>query len=342
MPKVDLTFFCRSLEVMLQAGIPIHHALQVLERGARDEEAQIYAELLRNIEHGRGVAESMEKSAYHFPPLMVSCMAIAESSGQMHRVFGKMTGLLERKDRLRGKMIAALIYPAILLLMTVLVSLGVVFFVLPREKELLSGMGVEMPALTLALVKIVETLSHPGVVLVAITSLAGGSLFLRRTISRNLRDELEHWMFQWPFVGPLIRDLNAVIFLHGCALLLGSGCPIVKAFRQLAPACGNSYVRSSLNICVDEISQGETPATSLAHWKLLPTVPLSLLKTAGEEGNYEKACRQGAEITESDLVFRLESLASFLEPAALMIMAFVTGFVVLSTALPTAQLLQKI
>ena len=338
----SLTQFCRTAEVMLRSGLPIHKVLQVLESSAGEKEEIVYQNLLRKLESGHTLSRSMASCGSHFPPLFISCIALAEDSGRMVAIFEGLADFLERRDQAKGKLIAALVYPSMLFLLTIVVVLGIVFFVLPKEAEFLESLGAEMPLVTKFLVSSVEWLTQPSVVLLTIVGMATLAFVIKTQGAQALKNEFDLLLIKAPLVGPVIFKMNALLLLRGLAVLIDSGATIPQGLSKLKSSVTNSYLKTSLEVCIQEIEQGESPSTSFAKWQILPPVQNSLIRFAEEVGQFDRCCHNGAKILEEDLQFQLETLSSLLEPAALMFMALVVGFVVLSTALPTAQLMQSL
>lgn len=337
----ELTRFCRLTEVMLRSGVPVHKIFQVLEETSEAKEREVYRDVLMALEGGASLTRSLATRTDFFTPIFLACTEVAEQSGRLSAVFERMADHFEQGMRLKGKIVAALVYPVALLLVTFLTVLGVVFYVIPQEAVLLDNLGLELPRLTQMLVRLVDVLTNPLVGLLT-TVVAVSAFTAFRKMGGELSEEIDHLLFNLPLVGPLIRETSAVLILNGLAILIDTGTTFPHALRKLSSSLGNSYLRANLSACIKEIDQGESPSDSLGRWGILPPVQLTLMRVAEESGSFERACRSGAKILEEDLSHRLEALASLLEPAALLIMAFVVGFVVLSTALPTLQLMQNL
>ncbi len=329
---------------MLKSGIPVHSALQFLADGSEGEEAKVYIRVTKGIEGGASFSQALALEPKVFPPLIVSSAQIGERTGRLDQILSEVADLLERQEQLKGKIRAALTYPGFLCVLTFVIVLGVVFFVLPKEAEMLEGLGAEMPLVTRILVSIVEWLLHPVSALLVFLLAVATVVVLKKTniLGADFRQKRDRFLLTVPLLGSAIKTAAAIRLLHGMSALLESGASLTWSLAQMKPAMENLELRERLGRSVLEISHGATPSDSFAAADLFPQVVVGLLAVAEEEGNLDLACRQAADILETDLNLTLDTLANLLEPAALCFMGLVVGFVVLSTALPTAQLLQNL
>lgn len=342
--KINITNLCRAMEVMLKSGIPVHRALQFLADGSEPNEASVYLKVTKAIERGASFSEALLMQPEHFPPLIISSAKIGERTGRLDTILCQVADLLERNQKLRGKIRAALTYPGFLCILTFVIVLVVVFFVLPKEAEMLEGLGAEMPLLTKILVKMVDIVLHPvGIATILMTGVVTWFLLKKADFfGESFIATRDRWVLTVPGLGTAIFMAASIRLLYGLSALLESGASLTWALGHLLPTLENKTLEEKLLRVIHSIAQGASPAASMAEEELLPSVAIGLFAVAEEEGNLDLACRQAAEILEMDLNITLETLANLLEPAALLFMGLVVGFVVLSTALPTVQLLQNL
>jgi type II secretory pathway component PulF len=331
---------------MILSGIPLHQALNALAESSEEGEAEIYADLTAQLERGLSFSQALASYPEHFPRLLIASMRVGEQTGRLHRLLGHVGKLLERSEHLMGRMRAALVYPAALLILTVVIVLVVIFFVLPRQADFLNGMGAELPFVTRILVNVTDFLLHP----VFLASLAIGVVVvlvaLKKSAGSRTRDVLarhwHRWVLDIPGVGTVVRTADAIRLLRGLSALLEAGATLTWSLEHLKPALDNRELRDRLSQSLEEIQGGETPSNCFARYQVLPPLATGLFAIGEEEGSLDQSCRQAADMMERDLNHTLDTLVSLLEPAALLIMGVVVGFVVLSTALPTVHLMQNL
>jgi type II secretory pathway component PulF len=331
---------------MILSGIPLHHAVNALAESSEEKEAAIYRDLTAQLERGISFSQALSTYPKRFPSLLIASVRVGEQTGRLHRLIGHVGKLLERSEHLLGRMRAALVYPAALMVLTVVIVLIVIFFVLPRQAEFLHGMGAELPLLTRLLVGLTDILLHPAMLGGFTVGTILALVWLKKTEGSKLRDVLvEHyhrWVLEVPGVGSVLKTADAVRLLRGVAALLEAGATLTWSLEHLKPAIENRELRKRLGQSLQEIRDGEMPSNCFARYQVLPPLAIGLFAIGEEEGSLDQSCLQAADMMERDLNHTLDTLVSLLEPAALLIMGVVVGFVVLSTALPTVHLMQNL
>jgi type II secretory pathway component PulF len=346
MKSMELIKFCRTLEVMVLSGIALHQAMNSLAESAEDKEAEIYLGVTRRLEQGASFSGALSEYPKHFPPFLIAGMRIGEQTGRLHHLLGHVGNLLERSEKISGKVRAALVYPASLLVLTLIIVLVVVFFVVPRQADFLSGMGADLPIVTRTLVAITEFALHPVVLCVLAVLSVSVFVFLRQATETKSWESLaahgDRLILDVPGFGSAIKTSNAIRLLRGLSALLEAGASFTWALKHLIPTLDNRELRRRLKESIREITDGETPSNCFARHQVLPDIAVGLFAVGEEEGSLDLACRHAADLMESELNNTLDTLVSLLEPAAMLFMGVVVGFVILSTALPTVQLMQNL
>ena len=348
MPKesLDLRNFCRQLDTLVNAGIPLHQSLDFMIKGATDFEHPIYSRLLTVVESGYPFSTALAEQSQHFPRLLSASVKVAEETGRLHTTLTRVNQILERRAKLQGKMRAAFTYPLCLSVVTISVVFVLVFFVLPREAALLSSLGKDMPFLTRLLSSLGDFLGSGTfsamriLLLVALISL--WRYYSHSDRRRDLRIGLDRFLLRIPVLGDIIKKACALRLLYGMASLFELGASWGAEMSSLSPTIDNSILEKRFEEALVAVRHGTRPSKALAETGFFPRVAIALLAVAEEDARFELASRKSAEFLELELESTLETLATLMEPLALFLMGLVVGIVVVATALPTMTVLEAL
>lgn len=332
---------------MLEAGIPIHAALTFL---SKDDEHPAFGKtieaLTRLVEQGHRFSQALEKFPAVFPPLVVHMARAGESSGHIALVLDQFADYIERSVRLQKKIRAAFTYPAMLLLVTLLIVAVMAVFVFPREKEMLQSLGGEMPAITKLLLALIDTVFNPTTL--AVMTLLGVTLAIswpwlgKPLYESHLKLHCHLWLLELPLVGPIMTRAASARLLHAVATMLAAGVPMGPPMKVVAPVADNEVMARRFVASQEAMARGDGLYESLAANHVFPPMALQLFRVAEEQGRLEEMARRMACILEEEVEDQLEVMAALLEPFAMLFMGGVIGFVLLASALPTMNLVSKL
>lgn len=336
----EICRIARQMAMLLRAGMPLVPALSALVEQLQDAPlAQIMEEVRDTVNAGSTLADALRKHPSVFSNLFVNMVAAGETSGTLEEVLLRLAEMLERRVHLAGKIKSAIAYP----LMMIVVAAGVVVFLLsfvvPSITQIFLEMNRALPWPTRLLIS-VSALIKTYLMLIAIVVCAvffGIAAWLRTKEGRLIADR---WKLKLPLFGKLFLKLEIARLARTLGILLVSGIPILGALEIAKGVIQNSLITAALDSVKDWISKGDTIANAIRKTGLLPPIVFHVIATAQVSGNVEDGLINIADMYDGEVEVTAKTLTSLLEPAILLVMGAVVGFIVLAILLPIFEISQ--
>ncbi len=334
-----LALFTRQLAT-LAAVTPLEEALRTIRTQAEAERgnaAAVIATIHAAVVEGRRLSDALALEPASFPALYRAMVAAGEGAGTLPGLLERLAALLERQAELRGKLQAALAYPAALTVVATLAVTALMAFVVPRIAEQFADIGQTLPLLT----RIVVGLSH----LIAgwwwlLALLTGGMIALaaRALADPAARRRVDARLLTLPVAGRLIRNWQAARLARTLAMMIASRLPIVDGLKLTLPTIGNHEIRARVAQMADDISEGASLTAAMKRAAVLP--PLLVAMAAGGEsaGRLDVMLDRGADALEREHEAATRAALALLEPAIILVMGGAVAVIVLSILLPILQL----
>lgn len=333
----SLAYSLLQLSALLRAGIPLDEALDSLAEF--DEDPAMRAALKRvrvRLREGTSMAAAMvEEQA--FPPMLIRMVQAGEESGQSASILGKYAEFLKRDIEHRRALVAALSYPVALVLLSVVLMTGLLYFLTPVLKEMYGSMGLTLPMITQLLITVGEGVGTFGPFLVPAMIL--GIFFFLKVFPRRALDRIK---LSLPLVGPMLRCGLMEQWSRTLGMLHEAGVPLVRAMELSRESLGNESVRLDLEVAERAVERGDGLAKALGRVTVIPPLLHQFLRTGERTGELEAMLMSAAAFYERELARRRGILAKFLEPALIIMMGCVVGVLVLSVLLPLAQIASQL
>ena len=326
--------FCRQCAVMVKAGLPISECLKVLAREERDGFYQgVVEDLSRRVEEGQSFSASLGKHPAVFPLFVVRLIHVGEVSGNLDVVLEELADYLETAYKAREKLVTLMIYPAILLTVTLLVLLFLLQFILPTFAALFLSLHAELPLPTRLLLGLQAFLRDHGYgLLLGLGALVLGAGGVYR--NQRYRRRIDGWLLRLPLLGKLLVYNELLRFSRTLSLLLSSGIRMDQALLILHETTGNAYLQQFFLRLRSDIQKGGTLAVSLGQRGIFPAVMMNLLATGELTGELEMILEKMADFCRGEADTLSERLRALLEPTVILLMGGVVGFVIFAVALP--------
>jgi len=336
-PK-DLALLTRQLATMVQAASPLEEAIAALAQQA--EKSAIRSVLTRvraGVMEGMRLSQAMQQESATFDNLYCAMVAAGEASGDLGNVLARVAEHREKSQETKAKVQSALIYPAVLMVVAISVVSALLVFVVPKVVAQFENFGSELPLLTRIVVGISGFLTSYGLLL--LLALVGfgfvGSFALRRA---PVRMTIHTQMLRLPFVGRLIRAVNAARFARAFGTLIQGGSPALEALIAATQTARNARIEMALNQVITQVREGASVAASLKQADVLPPM-LAYMVAAGERsGQLGLMLHKSADYLESEFDGFTKAALSLLEPMIVIFMGAVVGAIVLSIMLPILRL----
>jgi type II secretory pathway component PulF len=327
--------FTRELSTLLAGGVPLSRALHLLRREASSPAAgRLWEQVHDDVVGGMSLADALGQHPAAFSTIYVAMVRAGEAGGFLDVVLAQIADFRTREQDLKGKVLAALIYPCVLgVLATVVLVLLLTFFI-PRFASIFADFGAALPALTRLILFMSGLVTSYGI-FVAGGVLAAVLLFKRAITTETGRRRLERTILKLPLVGRVVSHFALVRFCRMLGTLLGAGVPLIAALRVAKEAIGNQTLADTVADGIEAVQRGASLARSLGSASLMfPASVMEMIAIAEETGRLDKELVRLSIVYESELDRRLRMLVALAEPLLLVGMAGLIGMVVLGMLLP--------
>lgn len=331
----DLENFTRLLSSLLAAGVPLSRALVILHKEATSPAAGAkWKEIHDLVIDGMSLADAMAKSPETFPRVYVAMVQAGETGGFLDLVLAQIADFQAREKDLKSKVLTAMLYPAILLILALGVVVFLLVFFIPKFQAIFSGFGASLPALTEMIIATSHALRSYG--LFVLVGLVGLGFSLRTWFnSETGRRSWEGLILRAPVVGPLIAQFAMARFCRMLGTLLGAGVNLVQALNVARKSIGNQILVDAVSASITRVSEGGQLGQSLAECRnLFPGSVLEMIAVAEESGKLDVELVRIAVVTESDLDRNLKTGVALLEPLMLFLIAGFIGTIFIGMVLP--------
>lgn len=336
----ELINFTRELAILLESGIPIIKALELMKFENKKMDI-ILESMIANIGQGNFLSTSMKDYPKVFSGFYINIIKIGEESGNLDLVLFNLASYLNKKYLLKNKIQKSLIYPSILTISMILVVIFMVITIFPIFDELYRSNGVELPKITLLLIAISRLLIERKLVLVTIiVGITSLIIYLNKSSNRSVY--IDYGKINIPFIGNLLLDNYIIQISMLLDLLLKSGISLVESLELVIASLENKYLAKQLKRSLFSIRNGNYLSESLAEVAIFPEKYISTLKIGEETGSLDRSLSLVLETYEHKVENQLEIINIMIEPVLIIIMAIIIGFVLVSLVSPAMNLINII
>ena len=332
----EFLIFNQQLAALIQAGLPIVSSLNVLlERRKNPLFRKALSDIRDQVKSGAALSEAFDSQGDLFPKVYSSSLASGERSGEVASVLRRYVAHTKKMLGLKGRVIAALIYPAILFLMSFFVVGILVYYVLPKFASIYEGFGgVEsLPLITRLLVG--GSLFVQDHIVALVAGLLAAFLTLsawRRTPTGALA--LDGWKLKIPFAGGIVRKYSASRFTRTLGTLVSGGIPLVTSLEIAGPASGNLIFQTSLEGVSRKVREGNALAQSLEETGLFSDLALEMIKVGESTGALQEMLENVSQLYDEEIDNSLQTIEALLVPAMLVVMGVIIASILLAIYLP--------
>jgi type IV pilus assembly protein PilC len=342
-PKLqELATFTQQLTNLLSAGMPLTVALHSMTHlESKGIPSEVTKQLRQEVMEGRSLSDAMSLQPVIFSELYINMVRAGEQSGALVDVMRRMAKHFQQFAEVQSKFLAALIYPALVCGVGVLMIFFFIFFMLPRFMEMFKGFAVTLPWPTRALMSLSYAVTHFWW-LALLAAVAAAVLFRRFQTSDNGRRKLDLWKMKAPVFGKVVKLNLFGQFARTLATLLQNGVPVLTALKITEQVMPNVIIKEAVAKTREEVTDGKTIAQPLARSKIFPQLMVDLVKIGEDTGDVPGALANLAETYEGELQIALRVMTNLIEPVLIILMAVAVGFLLLSVLLPMFKLISSI
>ncbi|MDD2701494.1 MAG: type II secretion system inner membrane protein GspF [Sideroxydans sp.] len=341
-PLSEVSLMLRQLATLLEAGLPLEQALAVLiEQGENPAMRQVIAALRSEVLAGSTLARAMEKHRDTFPDIHRALIRAGEESGELATVMDKLASYAENQQALQQKIGLAMVYPAIVIFVALLVVGGLLLFVVPPVVEVFQQTKQELPLLTRALIALSNFLSATWLYLIGLAVI--GSFAAHRALQlETVRYQFHLKLLRLPVLGKLIRGSNTARMASTLSILVGSGVGLLTALNAACGVVTNLPMQRALEDTASKVREGVTLSRALASSGLFPPVLVHLIASGEQSGRLDTMLDRVAKQQTQEVSGFTSALTSILEPVLILFMGAVVLLIVLAILLPIIQMNQMV
>lgn len=333
-PRI-LENFTRLLSSLLAAGVPFSRALVIIHREAAEPVAKAkWKEIHDLVIDGMSLSDAMARSPETFPRVYVAMVEAGETGGFLDVVLAQIADFQSREKELKGKVMTALMYPAILLILALGVLIFLLVFFIPRFQLVFQGFNAELPLITRMIVGVSDAVRHYGLFIGAALVVAFISLrsWFRSEAGRRA---WEGYILKVPTIGPLLAQFAMARFCRMLGTLLGAGVPLISALNVARRSIGNQILVDAVSESIDRVKEGKALGKSLAQNRdLFPGAVVEMISVAEESGKLDAELLRIANVTEGDLDRQLKAVVALAEPIMLFVIAALIGTIFIGMVIP--------
>jgi general secretion pathway protein F len=338
----ELVLVTRRFALLLEAGLTVGQCLEALMEQAEDESSRrILAAVRGEVLAGHTLASALEQYPSSFPELYRALVGTGEQSGELTSVMARLADHLEARQSLRQSAGLALLYPAIVAVVALLIVAGLLTYVVPQVVQVFQNSRQELPYLTRAMMWLSDVLAGNLVIIGVVV--AAAVVAARAALAREAtRAQWQSWLLRLPVIGPLRLGVDTARLASTLAILVGSGVPLLQALSAGATVLRNIPLRRAVEEAAQRVREGSALYRALGSQKRFPPIFIHLISSGEASGRLAHMLSQAAKQQEIENEARVRVLAGMLEPALILAMGAAVLLVVLAVLLPIIEMNQLV
>ena len=324
----ELAFCSRQLSAMLTSGLTLVKSIDILTKEQENEKARaIWQDIYENVQKGESFSSTLEMHAGSFPGLLISMVGAGETSGSLDIIMTRMSDHYAKENKLKNSIRGAMIYPIILLVLCVAITILLFTFIMPQFIEMYED-PADMPFLTKILAAISKFLRTKYLILIGIVlALIFGIRYALKV--PNIRKKFDRMLIKGPGFGPLVTKIYTGRFARTLSSLYSSGIPMVECLERASGILGNSYIDEKFESVIDEVKQGETLSAAITRTEVFEPMFCSVIYVGEESGALDSILEKTSDYYEDEADSAVQDLVHMVEPILIIFMGVIIGLVVM-------------
>ncbi|MEZ7557897.1 MULTISPECIES: type II secretion system F family protein [Streptococcus] len=334
----DISLFCKQMSVMLESGIPLNNAVDILEQQATSKNLKSSLKIVsKSLKEGSQLSKAMLDQEGMFPDLLIRMVQAGEKTGKLDEVLEKMSEHYTKELKTSRQIQGAMIYPAVLAFLAVAAVLALLYVVIPSFSGIFEQSGMAMPLPTRIVLAASNFVRSSWYILFGVIGILV-FLFLRYRSTEAGRYQLDRLKLNLPVIKGPMQKIVTARFASTLAILTSAGIPLVEAIESAAATTNNAVVIEKMKIANEGLQKGERLTGMITSTGLFPPMMLSMVKIGEESGSLESMLVKTSDYYEEELETAIKQLLSLLEPAMIIVMGVIIGGIVASVMLPMFEL----
>ncbi|MFN5446465.1 MAG: type II secretion system F family protein [bacterium] len=335
----DICIFTRQLATMLKSGVPLLQAFDIVARGhANPSVSRLLWDVRAHIETGSSLSQSLRRYPAYFDALFCNLVAAGEQAGILDDALARLATYKEKTLSVKGKIRAAMFYPAAVLAVAFIVTAAIMIWVVPAFKNVFESFGAELPLPTQFVIWLSDHFVSYWYLIFGGVSL--GSFFLIRAWKRSpaLQATADRWLLQLPLFGEIVRKAVIARWTRTLCTMFSAGVPLVESLDSVGGASGNAVYVDATRRITASVKSGTSLTMAMQSTHIFPSMVTQMVAIGEESGALDQMLRKVAEFYEDEVDTAVASLASLMEPIIMVILGCLIGGLVIAMYLPIFKL----
>ena len=338
----DLAVFTRQFSTMINSGLPLVQCLDILGKQAeKDNFRKLITQTMRDVEAGSTLADALARHPAVFTDLYVNMVEAGEAGGVLDVILARLASYLEKMDSLKRKIKSAMMYPTVVLVVTIAATAFMLVFIIPTFAKMYSDFGGELPAPTRIVMALSSFLRTKWWLLGGM--LAGAFVGFKKYYStQDGKATVDRMLLRVPVLGDVLLKASIARFTRTLGTLVSSGVPILEGLDITAKAAGNTMVKNAVIKTRASISSGQTIAGPLRESEVFPPMVVQMISVGEETGALDEMLSKVADFYDDEVDSAVDAMTSVIEPIMIVMMGGVVGGMVVAMYLPIFKLVSVI
>jgi len=340
--KIEISRFTRQFATMISAGLPMVQCLDILGAQVENKElVKVVNQVKEGVQGGATLSESMARHPKVFDQLYTNMVEAGEIGGALDSILNRLAGYREKADRLTRKVKGAMVYPAVVVIVALGVTVGMLAYIVPVFASMFSSLNAELPLPTQIVMDLSKFLqSNMLYILLALIGFSVVFIWWKKTPSGNL--QWDKFLIRTPVLGNLIRKSSIARFTRTLGTLLSSGVSILEALDITAKTSGNMVISNAIRKSVVSIAEGETITAPLKETGVFPPMVTQMISVGEKTGGLDEMLSKIADFYDEEVDAAVSALTSIIEPIIIVFMGVVIGGILIAMYLPMFDIIGKI
>lgn len=335
----DIAFAARQMATMIGAGIPVAQTLRAIGKGHENGSVEnLMLDLSKEVESGSALSQSLKKHPVHFNRLFTSLTEAGEESGKLDTMLDRVATYSEKLEAIKSKVKSAMMYPIIVLFVSILVTILLLLFVIPQFESLFQGVGADLPTLTRTIVDMSEFMQEHWWKVFLVVAVVVTVFLMAYKRSSKMQFAMDRLLIRLPLFGVILKKSALARFSRTLSIIFGAGVPLVDGMDTVGAATGNRVYEQAVKDVKADVSTGQGLENSMARTGVFPNMMLQMVSSGEESGELEVMLDKVADFYEREVDDAVDALSSIIEPLMIVILGGIIGTMVLAMYLPIFKL----
>ncbi len=335
----DLCMFTRQLATMMKAGVPLLQSFDIVARGhANPSVTKLLLDIRADVETGTSLSQAFRRYPQYFDKLFCNLIAAGEQAGILEDLLARLASYKEKTLALKGKIKSAMVYPAAVMAVAMIVTAVIMIWVVPSFKSVFASFGAELPLPTLFVIWLSDRFVEYWPIAFG-SAAVGGALFVRSwKRSPKMQAATDRMALRLPIFGTVIRKAVIARWTRTLATMFSAGVPLVESLESVGGASGNAVYHEATQRITASVASGTSLNVAMQQAQVFPSLVTQMAAIGEESGSLDEMLRKVADFYEEEVDAAVASLSSLMEPVIMVVLGVLIGGLVVAMYLPIFKL----